>query len=141
MEWKNWAGNITATPQQIASPASEAEVAALVRESAQAGLPVRVVGSGHSFQPLCATDGLLLSLDNLQGIVSADSASGLAAVWAGTKLHGLGEPLLEAGLALENMGDIDRQSVGHLHGHSRHRTSPEKPKFTGGRAAAGDGGG
>jgi FAD/FMN-containing dehydrogenase len=124
MEWNNWAGNITARPRQIARPASEAEVAALVREAVQSGQSVRVVGSGHSFQPLCATDGLLLSLDDLQGIVATDSASGLATVWAGTKLHALGGPLLEAGLALENMGDIDRQSVAGAISTGTHGTGP-----------------
>lgn len=124
MEWNNWAGNITATPQQIARPASEAEVAALIQKAAQSGQSVRVVGSAHSFQPLCATDGLLISLDNLQGILSTDSASGLATVWAGTKLHALGAPLLEVGLALENMGDIDRQSVAGAISTGTHGTGP-----------------
>ena len=123
-EWYNWAGNITATPQQIARPDSQAEVAALVQKAAQTGQSVRVVGSGHSFQPLCATDGLLISLDELQGVVSADSTSGLATVWAGTKLHALGAPLLEAGLALENMGDIDRQSVAGAISTGTHGTGP-----------------
>lgn len=124
LSWNNWAGNITATPQQIARPASEGEVVALVQKAARSGQSVRVVGSGHSFQPLCATDGLLLSLDDLQGIVVADSASGLAVVWAGTKLHALGGPLLEAGLALENMGDIDRQSVAGAISTGTHGTGP-----------------
>ena len=124
LPWKNWAGNISATPQQIVRPVSEAEVAALVQKATRTGQPVRVVGSGHSFQPLCATDGLLISLDDLQGVVSADSASGLATVWAGTKLHALGAPLLEAGLALENMGDIDRQSVAGAISTGTHGTGP-----------------
>lgn len=124
LSWNNWAGNITATPRQIARPASEAEVAALVREAAQSGQSARVVGSGHSFQPLCATDGLLLSLDDLQGVAAVNSASGLATVWAGTKLHALGEPLREAGLALENMGDIDRQSVAGAISTGTHGTGP-----------------
>ena len=124
MEWNNWAGNIAATPRQMAQPASEAEVAALMQKAARTRLPVRIVGSGHSFQPLCATDGLLISLDDLQGLVSADSASGLATVWAGTKLHALGAPLLEAGLALENMGDIDRQSVAGAVSTGTHGTGP-----------------
>jgi len=110
-EWHNWTGNVVATPAQIASPTSEEEVVWLVQEAARTRQSVRTVGSGHSFQPLCATDGLLISLDELQGVVSADSTTGLATVWAGTKLHALGAPLLEAGLALANMGDIDRQSV------------------------------
>lgn len=123
-QWQNWAGNITAAPQQIAAPTSEAEVAGLVKEAAAAGLPVRVVGSGHSFQPLCATGGLLLSLDELQGVVSADPSTGRATVWAGTKLYALGAPLLAAGLALENMGDIDRQSVAGAVSTGTHGTGP-----------------
>lgn len=122
--WKNWASNISATPQQIARPASEGEVAALVQKAAQSGQSVRVVGSGHSFQPLCATDGLLISLDDLQGVIAADATSGRATVWAGTKLYALGEPLREAGLALENMGDIDRQSVAGAISTGTHGTGP-----------------
>jgi len=124
MQWRNWAGNVTATPQQIVQPTSEEEVVALVKQAARAGLPVRVLGSGHSFQPLCATEGLLLSLDDLQGVVAADSASGLATVWAGTKLHALGQPLLETDLALANMGDIDRQSVAGAVSTGTHGTGP-----------------
>ncbi|MFZ1757225.1 MAG: D-arabinono-1,4-lactone oxidase [Caldilineaceae bacterium] len=124
MEWQNWAGNVTATPQQIAHPGNEAELAGLIQKTAYAGRPVRVVGSGHSFQPLCATDGLLLSLDGLQGVIAADSSTGRATVWAGTKLHALGEPLRAAGLALENMGDIDRQSVAGATATGTHGTGP-----------------
>jgi FAD/FMN-containing dehydrogenase len=72
---------------------------------------VRVAGSGHSFVPLCASDGLLISLDGLQGVVSADAQGKRATIRAGTKIHLLGEPLLACGLALENQGDIDRQSL------------------------------
>jgi FAD/FMN-containing dehydrogenase len=72
---------------------------------------VRVAGAGHSFVPLCATDGLLLSLDDMQGVMSADRPALRAAILAGTRIWQLGEPLLAAGMALENQGDIDRQSL------------------------------
>lgn len=109
--WTNWSGNVTCTPRIIAAPRSEAEISDLIGAAPQTNTTVRVTGTGHSFVPLCASDDLLLSLDNLQGIVSIDPIAQQATVWAGTKIHQLGDPLWDAGLAMANMGDIDRQSI------------------------------
>ena len=106
--WRNWSGSVSCAPERLAAPRDEAELAAIVADSSG---PVHVAGAGHSFTPLCATDGTLISLDALSGIVEADPAAGAATIWAGTRLHDLGEPLLAAGLGLENMGDIDRQAL------------------------------
>ncbi len=110
-EWRNWSGLFTCNPLEIALPTSEAKVAERVAQAAAAGQNVRVCGSGHSFQPLCATSDLLVSLDNLAGIESVDPAAGEATILAGTKLHDIGEPLAAHGLALENQGDVDVQSL------------------------------
>jgi FAD/FMN-containing dehydrogenase len=109
--WSNWSGSVTCQPRQIALPESEAEVAALVKQTADARQVVRVTGSGHSFLPLCATDDVLISLDRLAGVESVNRERLEATVFAGTKLHALGEPLAAHGLALANQGDIDRQSL------------------------------
>jgi len=123
--WCNWAGNLTARPRQIAQPASEAELIELVRATRAEAGPLRVVGTAHSFVPLCAADGgILVSLDGVQGVIEADRERGEASVWAGTKMHALGAPLLEAGLALTNQGDIDRQSIGGAVGTGTHGTGP-----------------
>jgi FAD/FMN-containing dehydrogenase len=95
----------------IAAPTTEAEVCALVARAARDGHTVRVAGTGHSYVPLCASDGLLLSLDGLQGIVATDPVAGLATVWAGSKIWQLGPLLRARGLAMANMGDIDRQAI------------------------------
>src|SRR5262249_49753051 len=104
--WTNWAGYVKAAPQQIAKPTTEAELAALVRDGPA---PVRVAGTGHSSTPLVETNGTLLSLDGIAGVVRADAAAQTATVRAGAKIHALGRPLFDAGLALKNQGDIDRQ--------------------------------
>jgi FAD/FMN-containing dehydrogenase len=109
--WQNWSGSVACHPVTFAAPTTEAEVAALVSRAARNGQTVRVAGTGHSFVPLCATDGVLLSLDGLQGVVAADPAAGLATVWAGSKIWQLGPLLRARGLAMANMGDIDRQAV------------------------------
>ncbi|MEM7116807.1 MAG: D-arabinono-1,4-lactone oxidase [Chloroflexota bacterium] len=109
--WRNWSQGVVAHPQQVLAPQSEQELLDIVARAGRNDSVIRLTGSGHSFVPLCASDGVIVSLDNLQGIVSIDQEAQEATVWAGTKLHQLGEPLLAAGLGMENMGDIDRQSI------------------------------
>jgi FAD/FMN-containing dehydrogenase len=120
--WQNWSGSVTCTPETMATPASEEEVSALVIAARRAGHGVRVAGTGHSFTPLCATDGTLLSLDGMQGMIAADPEARTATFRAGTKIHQAGAPLLAAGLAMENMGDIDYQSLGGAIGTGTHGT-------------------
>lgn len=123
-EWTNWAGSVRRRPSRFEMPASEQAIAALVREAAGAGLAVRVAGTGHSFMPIVATDGLLLSLDNWKGVESYDAGRGLATVRAGMKLHDLGEDLLSLGLAMANLGDVDVQSVAGAISTGTHGTGP-----------------
>ncbi|MDO3705077.1 D-arabinono-1,4-lactone oxidase [Micromonospora sp. C28SCA-DRY-2] len=108
-EFVNWSGSLVFTPARYAEPDDEDEVRALVRRARQDGTTVRPVGSGHSSSPLVRTDGILLSLDRMAGVIS--DRAGLATVWAGTKLKTLGEGLYDAGLAMDNLGDVDYQSI------------------------------
>ncbi|UFU02611.1 FAD-binding protein [Ruania suaedae] len=113
--WRNWAGTATARPSHVARPRDEGEVADLVRGAVEAGRTVRAVGAGHSFTPAAATEGTLVHLDALDHLESlgppAADGSRLVTVGAGIRLHALCRRLAAHGLALENMGDIDRQSL------------------------------
>ncbi len=109
--WSNWAGNVTASPRAVARAADAAAVAAVVTAAAQAGRRVKAVGSGHSFSPAAATDGVQLRLDQLTGIAGIDPQRQQVTVAAGTTLADLNRLLDALGLALENLGDIDHQTV------------------------------
>src|SRR5579859_8130074 len=109
--WQNWSGSVSAAPREITTPQSVEELARLVGQLGRDGRHARVVGSGHSFTPLVQTDDVLLSLDGIQGITTVDEARGTATVLGGTKLKLLGDGLLARGLAQENLGDIDVQSI------------------------------
>jgi FAD-linked oxidoreductase len=109
--WSNWSGSVQSVPRQVVSPHSTADLLRLLGEYGRSGRHARVVGSGHSFTPLSQTDDVLLSLDGLQGIESVDTRRGTVRVLGGTKLKRLGEALLAHGLAQENLGDIDVQSI------------------------------
>ena len=98
--WRNWVGNQSFVARHKAEPASEDELAVLVREAARQNLGVRVAGSGHSFTPVVATSGLLLSLKNMQGVAGADLARKRVTVRAGTKIGDIGRALDPRDLAL-----------------------------------------
>jgi FAD-linked oxidoreductase len=109
--WTNWAGNQTSHPVVVASPRDPAEVAAAILRAQAGGIPVKAVGAGHSFTAAAATDGLQLRLDQLSGITRVDRERRRVRVLGGTPLHVLNPALQALGLALPNLGDIDRQSV------------------------------
>jgi L-gulonolactone oxidase len=109
--WRNWAGNQRATPARFATPTDAADVATEIGRARRDGQTVRAVGSGHSFTGAAVTSGVMLRPDAMRGIVSVDAATGLVEVAAGTPLHELNPQLAEHGLALEIMGDIDRQTI------------------------------
>ncbi len=109
--WRNWAGNESARPRRAATPRSARDVADEVRRAAADGLTIRMAGTGHSFTPAAATDGVLLYPGGLAGLRSVDAAAGLVTVEAGCPLRVLNAALLARGLSLANMGDIQVQTV------------------------------
>lgn len=109
--WRNWGRSATATPLRVARPVSVEDVVSILRDAAERGMTVKAVGAGHSFTDIAATSGVLLDLDRLSGILSVDRAAKRVRVAAGTRLSKLGPLLAEHGLAMPNMGDIDRQSI------------------------------
>ncbi len=109
--WHNWSGSVRAAPRQIAKPGSINGLVRMIEQFGREDRHVRVVGSGHSFTPLAQTDDVLISLDNLQGVEQIDGEHGRVTVLGGTKLKLLGDVLFARGLAQENLGDINVQSI------------------------------
>ena len=107
LPWRNWSGSQHCLPEARLAPASVDELRSLVRSAHT----VRPVGAGHSFSALVPTDGTIVSLSRLSGIVAHDTDSLQATVWAGTRLGDIGAPLEQAGQALLNMPDIDEQTL------------------------------
>lgn len=75
------------------------------------GLSIKAVGAGHSFTGIAVAPGVLLELDDMQGLVSVDAERRRVTLLAGTRLHRIPGLLAPYGLAMENLGDIDRQSI------------------------------
>ena len=140
--WQNWSGDLTCTPRRVEVPADEADVVTAVKAAAADGLVVRPCGSGHSFTPLCVTDGVQLDLRALNRLVDVD-ADGVARVQAGMTLHDLSLALHARGRALENLGDIDKQTVSGALATATHGTGAAfgnlSTQMVGGRLVTADG--
>jgi L-gulono-1,4-lactone dehydrogenase len=109
--WRNWAGDQRCLPAAIERPGSIEEITAALERAAAHGQRVRVAGAGHSFSDLALTDGRLLLLDRMSRVLDVDRASGLVRAQAGITIRELNLRLAEHDLALENLGDIDIQSI------------------------------
>jgi FAD-linked oxidoreductase len=126
-KWSNWSGGVSCKPRKVVAPKDEVELAAAVR---QAEGPIRTPGSGHSFTPLNASDGVLVDLAAFKGLKSADAERQTATLSAGTPLWQAGPLLYAQGLGLKNMGDIDRQTLGGVVGTGTHGTGRTLKNFS-----------
>ena len=120
--WSNWAGNQSGSPQAVETPRDVEEVSLLVKRAATNGQRVKPVGSGHSFTATALTDGIALRLDHISGLREVDRASRRVTVRAGTPLHELNRLLAANGLAMANLGDIDRQTIAGATSTATHGT-------------------
>ncbi|QLD89979.1 FAD-binding protein [Natronomonas salina] len=106
--WENWSGSVRARPRSVHYPETEAELRTVVE---RADGTLRVAGAGHSFPPVAKSDETFVSLERYTGLVDVDREARRVTVRAGTPLSALTAALADHGLMLENMGDIDDQSV------------------------------
>lgn len=109
-EWSNWSGSVTCRPSSVHYPRDEADLRRIVAACGP-GDTIRVAGAGHSFTPVVESDDVLVSLAEYTGLIAVDERGRTATVRAGTPLAALTPLLAEHGLAMENMGDVDRQTV------------------------------
>ncbi|RWZ49627.1 FAD-binding protein [Labedella phragmitis] len=109
--WRNWARTETARPIRVERPSSAGAVQRAVRAAAASGLPLKAAGAGHSFTGIAVATGVLLELDDLSGLVEVDRERRSATILAGTRLSDVSRLLSPHGLALQNLGDIDRQTI------------------------------
>jgi FAD-linked oxidoreductase len=118
-KWTNWSQSVVSKPRNVIAPKDEVELAAAVR---CADGVVRVPGTGHSFTPLCATDGTLIDMAAFRGLACADKSNTTATFRSGTELWETGAALYSNGLSLINLGDIDRQTLAGAIGTGTHGT-------------------
>jgi len=118
LPWRNWSGALLAHPAGRFAPSDEQQLADFVRRARR----LRPVGAGHSFSPLVPTDGQLVVLDRLSGLIDHDPQALTATFGAGTRLGDMGKPLLDVGQGMFNLPDIDRQTLAGATATATHGT-------------------
>jgi L-gulono-1,4-lactone dehydrogenase len=103
--WTNWAREQRCAPERVERPRSEEELIRVVADAHR----IKVAGSGHSFTDIACTDGVMVDVSGMNRVLSV--AGDDVTVEAGITVHDLGEQLAERGLAMENQGDVDPQTI------------------------------
>ncbi|GGK22173.1 L-gulonolactone oxidase [Pilimelia terevasa] len=129
--WRTWSGTVHCTPAQWLVPTSEDEIIEAVAVAGRNGLPVRPAGTGHSFNRLVPTGGVLLDLTAYTGVVGVDRAAGEVTVRAGTRIGALCAALDRHGLALANIGTLAYQTVAGALSTGNHGTGLAHPPLSG----------
>lgn len=111
MTWTNWGRCETAHPTEVLRPTTVQAVCDAVIRATATGRLIKVVGSGHSFTGIAVAPDIQLDLGALAGVLDVDRERKRVTVGGGTPLWQLTRLLARHGLALENMGDIDRQTI------------------------------
>lgn len=109
--WRNWARTQAITPARVAYVGTTGDVVDAIAAARRDGLRVKAVGSGHSFSGIALAPGVQLDLTHMTGLIAVDAAARTATLAAGTPLHVVPRLLGAHGLAMENLGDIDRQTI------------------------------
>jgi L-gulono-1,4-lactone dehydrogenase len=130
-EWRNWTGDQRCRPARIERPRTFDELRSAVTRAVADGLSVRVAGSGHSFTEAAMTDGAMVRIEALGRVLDADRESGLVKVEAGIELRALNLQLDQRGLAMANLGDIDRQTIAGAISTATHGTGATLPNIAG----------
>jgi FAD-linked oxidoreductase len=109
--WQNWGRSETVRPRLVERPPSVEAVQRAIEAAGRSGMRVKPMGAGHSFSGIAVAPDVLLELDDLSGVVSIDRERRRVRLLAGTRLHQIPRLLAPHGLAMQNLGDIDRQSI------------------------------
>ena len=104
---KNWAGNFEFSTSNVFYPKSVIEVQELVKKYSK----LRPLGTRHCFNRIADSKDNLISLKELNKVVSLDANAGTVTVEAGIKYGELSPWLDEKGFALHNLASLPHISV------------------------------
>jgi FAD-linked oxidoreductase len=92
-------------------PASVEAVRRAVSAASARSLRLKAVGAGHSFSGIAVAPDVLVDLADVRGLVAVDRDRRRVTLRAGTRLWEIPGLLAPYGLAMPNLGDIDRQTI------------------------------
>ena len=104
---QNWAGNIRFSPSRFEAPATLDEARAAVAAAPR----LRVLGSGHSFNAIAASDATMISLAGIEPEVQINALTGTVRASGWITYAALSDAVHRSGFALHNMASLPHISV------------------------------
>lgn len=143
--WRNATSNVEATPEVTFKPGSKEDIIAIIQDAESKGRRVRAVGSGHSFSQVaeparkdyfvemfrlkaCGKYEEALSSEGLRPKEDGETRHFVKAQ-AGIRIKCLNRALDKLGLALDNMGAFDWQTISGALSTGTHGTGIHQPAF------------
>jgi L-gulono-1,4-lactone dehydrogenase len=127
--WRNHTGNVTCSPLLLCRPESLQDLVEVVQRAEADGTTVRAIGSGHSWSDAAVTGGYMLEPDGLTRALElehdllrdvAPAGKSWVRVESGMRVRELNAHLDEQGLALQQMGGYDGQTIAGVVSTSTH---------------------
>ena len=117
--WYNTVKKFHADPFRYIYPENIDDICDAVRKAEEEKLPIRAVGSGHSFNDIACGNGLMIDISKLNKILDEKpgcfsqpcTGNCYVEVEAGINIHDLYKQLDDRELSIINMGGIDNQTV------------------------------
>ena len=119
---RNWDGTQTWRPEIVHHPASEAEVAAIIRAAAAGGGRVKAHGGSLSWSDIIDVPQAAMRLDRMARVIEVDPAAHRVTVQGGARLRDVNEALAAHGQAFDNFGSIVMQTAAGYTGTGTHGT-------------------
>ena len=122
MRWRNWAGNLTAEPQQIFKPESREDLIAIAQRASRENRRIRTHGSSYSWSGLVPTDDFLVSFERLPRCLKIDRERQTIRVEPGINIWEMTEAAAAAGLTFPTMTIVPWITAGGVIGSGCHGT-------------------
>lgn len=102
-KWRNWAGNLTASPQKIWTPESLDDLVAIAKSASQEKRRIRTHGSSYSWAALVPTSDYLVSFERLNRCLEVDQERQTVKVEPGINVWEMTEAAAKEGLTFPTM--------------------------------------
>lgn len=110
----NYDGGITTSPRTVVTPASVAELQAVLRDIERYPSPVRAMGSFHSLTPCPSSTGTVVRLSRMSRILTVDRQGLTVTAQAGIQLADAAAELRKHGLQFHLNIEIGNATLGSL---------------------------
>jgi FAD binding domain-containing protein len=109
---RNYDGGITASPAQLVSPRTVAEIQSILRGAGQYPSPVRAMGSYHSLTPCASSEGTIIDMSGMQRILAIDREKMTFTAEAGLQFIAASRALRVQGLQFLTNIEIGNMTLG-----------------------------